>query len=569
MNQRYIWNVEQRMTSQQYDALNRFGRLLAKLLFVRGVRTEQQGMAMIKDIGSKYDPYQMKNMKKVVLEIKEAIKNQKRITIFGDYDADGVTASAILIKAIRALGGIVDSYIPDRFLEGYGLNKEALKKIKENGTDLVISVDCGIRSIEESEYAHKIQLPLIITDHHEPGEVLPQPMVLLSPKQPEDEYPDKNLAGCGIALKIAQALSANTNLIDMNELIMIATIGTVADLVPLLDENRSLVRQGLLLFKRKKCLFLDAMSEKAGFDPNEITSSLISYAIAPRLNAAGRMKHASTALNLLLSETKEEALTYAAEIEKMNTERQQITQKIHDTAEKSVETNGVPFVICIKDKDYSMGVVGLAAAKLTEKYNRPTFVGHTDGKEIRLSGRSIQQFNMIEAMDEISDVFLKYGGHAMAAGATVSEDKWDEFVKEINRIACEKVDFDSVTPEIKADLCIPSELISLKACDTITLLEPFGESNKQPLFEVDNLKVVEHAVIGTGKNHLKLKLKNAKGQVFDAIAFRSADREPELPDYIDIICAIEKNTWHGNDNVQLRIVDMRTAAIISGFEGKN
>ncbi len=565
MKQKYEWNIAERMTARQYEVLSRFGRVLAKLMYDRGVRTEPEGVSMLKDTGLKYDPLLMKNMDRVIAKIREAIRENRKITVYGDYDADGVTASAILIRALRSAGGIADSYIPDRFSEGYGLNCPAIQKIRESGSGLVISVDCGIRSVEEAEYAKRIGLPLIITDHHEPGETLPQPDILLSPKQPGDEYPDKNLAGCGIALKISEALSKsaaeNTSKIDLDLLTMIAAVGTVADLVPLSDENRSLVKKGLNLFGRKKCFFAEAMAEKAGFESGHVNSGLISFSIAPRLNAAGRMQHASTALNLLLADDKDEAAHYAEEIEKMNAERKKITQIIQESAEAQIAENGVPSVICLKDASYSMGVVGLAAARLTEKYSRPSFVGHTDGAEIRLSGRSIPEFNMIETMDEIEDVFTKHGGHAMAAGATVAENKWDEFVERINEKADERVDFERLRPSLTADLNIPSRLISPKLLEVITLLEPFGAGNKQPLFETDGLTVVEHGLIGTDGKHLKMKLKNETGQLIDAVAFHAADRENELPEFIDIICSVEKNTWHGSNGMQVRIEDMRSSKL--------
>ena len=565
MEQKYIWNIEPRMTAQQYNAMSRFGGLLAKLLFVRGAKTEKEGMSILKDSGLKYDPFLMKNMDKTVSAIKKAIKKNKKITIYGDYDADGVTASAILIKAIRTIGGDVDSYIPDRFAEGYGLNCDALKKIKENGAGLVVSVDCGIRSVEEAEYARKINLPLIITDHHEPGEILPEPKVLLSPKQPGDEYPDKNLAGCGIALKIAQALTLKAEKgekrIDMEELIMIATVGTVADLVPLKDENRSLVKRGIELFRLKNCRFVNAMSKKNDFDPRAMNGTLISFTIAPRINAAGRISHASTALNLILAENDEKALEYASEIEKMNSERKLLTQQIQESAEERIKEEGLPSVICIKDEAFQMGVVGLAAAKLVEKYNRPAFVGSTDGNEIRISGRSVNGFDMIGSMDRIPDVFVKYGGHEKAAGATVLEEKWDEFVKEINEIANENPGFLDMKPVLNAELLLPSDLITLKLFESVSLLEPYGEENPVPLFEIDGLKVEGRFIVGQDKSHLKLTLSDCRGQIINAIAFGSAWRADELPKYIDVICSIDKNSWNGNDSVQLQIKDMRTSMV--------
>ena len=563
MEQKYVWNIKPKMTHSQFILLSRFGQLLAKLLFTRNITTEKEGMSMLKDFGLKYDPFVMKNMDKAVSKIRKAIKNGTKITVYGDYDADGVTASAILIKAIRALGGTVESYIPDRFSEGYGINCDALKKISENGTGLVITVDCGIRSVEEAKYAKEIKLPLIITDHHEPGEEIPQPMLLVSPKQPGDEYPDKNLAGCGIALKIAEALSKDDEekKIDLDELLMIASIGTVADLVPLINENRSLVRKGLSLFGKKKCLFLEAMAETAGFDYHEMTGNTISFAIAPRLNAAGRIKSAGLALDLLLAEDSAEAKKYAREIEELNKKRKELTQAVQEAAERSIVDEGVPSVICLKDETYDMGIVGLAAARLVEKYYRPAFVGFTDGSNIRMSGRSIREFNMIEAMDSISDVFEKYGGHAMAAGATVSEEKWNDFVNRIRSAAEESVSFERLKPSIDAEMILPANLINLRLYETIAMLEPFGEGNRQPRFEVDHLKIVSYNFFGTDKVHLKLNLEGDGKQQIQGIIFFGAHLLPELTKYIDVICTIEKNSWNGNDSVQIKIEDVRTSKI--------
>ncbi|MBQ6518682.1 MAG: single-stranded-DNA-specific exonuclease RecJ [Anaerolineaceae bacterium] len=561
MKSKYVWNTYSALNQEEFDPIKKYGRLLAKLLFVRGLKTEKEADNYLRSIGFVHSPFLMRNMKQAIFQIHETLSNKKRIAVYGDYDADGVTASAILLNMLREAGANVVSYIPDRFLEGYGLNKAAVKKLKEQNVDLVITVDCGIRSVEEVEYAKSLGLKIIITDHHEPAEILPDADFILSPKQEGDDYPDKNLAGCGIALKIAEAMNLEYPYlnINMDELIMIASIGTVADIVPLHDENRSLVKKGLELFSQTKSDYIAAMGDQAGFDPSTVTSGLISFTIAPRINAAGRMSHANTALKLLMSEDFEEASGYAKTIEELNTERQKITSEIQAMAEESVDKFGVPAVICVKDKNFNSGVVGLAASKLTEKYNRPSFVGFDNGQEVRISGRSIPEFNMISAMDAISDVFIKYGGHKMAAGATVPTAAWNEFVERINKEAVKHIDFSAIQPLLNADMILPPALVCTRLIDTISLLEPFGAENPEPLFEIRGLKVIEKKIIGSTKQHLKMKVTGDGLHPTDALYFYGAVFADQVPEYIDLICSIEKNTWHGNDSIQLNIRDIRDA----------
>lgn len=558
------------MPAEALSELAAYPRVLQKLLWIRGITTRREAEIFLTQNGSLYDPLDqvkgMKNMPKAVKMIWEAVDRGQKIAVYGDYDVDGITASTILVQLLQKIGAPDPvSYIPDRFEEGYGLNKEALKTLFDAGTDLVITVDCGIRSTEEALYARQLGLKLIISDHHEPGEEIPAADVVICAKQPGDPYPEKNLAGVGVAYKIAEAvLEARPQVgFEARDWVDIAAIGTVADIVPMSEENRAIVKDGLRKLRNQPRSAIQALAEVGGFRTAEISNQTIGFGIAPRLNAPGRLDKASLSFDLMMSEKLSEARRLAEEVNQKNTERKDLTALIQKKAADSIPKDKVPAVVCCRDKEFNMGIVGLGAARLSDTFYRPTIIGAEGETETRASCRSIEEFSMIEALDEINAAYpgllKKYGGHWKAAGLTVDNDKWDEFVSRINELAEKKLDWKQLTPAKKYDMELTTAYADLALVELLEQLEPLGEGNPEPLFVFRNLKVQWVKRIGKDQTHLKVTFADENGRVIDAVGFGLADWCDWLKshDRIDVLCKLEKNTYQNETKLQLQVIDFR------------
>lgn len=564
----YRWVPYPSLNTGDLNELAAYPRILQKLLRIRGVSTRREAEIFLTQNGSLYDPLDqqkgMKNMPKAVQMIWEAVDRKQKIAVYGDYDVDGITASTILVQLLRKIGAEdTISYIPDRFEEGYGLNKEALKTLFDSGIDLVITVDCGIRSTEEALYARELGLKMIISDHHEPGEEIPQADAVICAKQPGDPYPEKNLAGVGVAYKIAEAvLEARPQTgMEARDWVDIAAIGTVADIVPMSEENRALVKDGLRRLRNQPRYPIQALAEVGGFRTAEISTQSIGFGIAPRLNAPGRLDKASLSFALMMSGNLTEARRLAAEVDRKNAERKDLTTQIQKKAAESIPKDNIPAVICCRDRDFNMGIVGLGAARLSDAFYRPAVIGAEGESETRASCRSIEEFSMIDALDELNEKYpgllKKYGGHWKAAGLTVGNDKWDEFTARINEIAERKLSGVRMVPTKKYDMELTTPYADLELVKLLEQLEPLGEGNPEPLFVFRNLKAQWVKRIGKDLTHLKVTFVSDDGKQVEGVGFGLADWCDWLKahDHVDVLCKLEKNTYRDETKLQLQIVD--------------
>jgi single-stranded-DNA-specific exonuclease len=560
------WLIPPAVTPEADQALVAFPPVLRQILFNRGYATDAEARAFLKaEPAFDSDPFQMTGMQVAVERICFALEHKEPIAIYGDYDVDGVTATALLVDTLKALGAQVRGYIPNRFDEGYGLNNEALSQLKDDGVNLVISVDCGIRSPDEALHARTIGLDLIITDHHHPSEgPLPPALAVINPKQPGDVYPDKDLAGVGIAYKLAEALVSRLEPSDfrLENLLDLVALGTVADLAPLVGENRFLVRRGLRQIRATTRQGLFSLAAVADLSIAKVNATDIGFRLGPRLNAAGRLKEALAAYELLTTTDIFKAGQLAQQLDMQNRERQRITRDMQAQAEVMAladETDA--FLLFAAHQDFNAGVVGLAASRLTETYYRPAIVAHIDTDTTRGSCRSIPEFHITDALDQCADLLVRHGGHAAAAGFTVENDKLDELVLRLKDIAREQLGKQDLRLTLTADAEIPLTGIRPELLTALKYLEPTGYGNPDAVFVSRAVKVRNARTVGGDRKHLKLYLEDAHGVTHDAIGFRLGHLQPELPERVDIMFTYEINEFNGRTNYQLNLKDVKAAGV--------
>lgn len=544
---------------QEIAKKHNINELLARILLNRNIDTDEKiEKFLYPKLEYLNDPFLYQGMEKAVDSILKAIQNKEKITIYGDYDVDGITSITILKKFLDENGAIVEYYLPNRLLEGYGLNKPALEKIKENGTKLLITVDCGISAYEEIEYAKELGMGVIVTDHHECPEKLPDAIAVIDAKCPNNTYPFNSLAGVGVTFKLIQALCMKLDLPKENYLkyLDIVSLGTVADIVPLIDENRVIVKYGLEYMKNTKNAGLKALLETSGY--KSIDSSAISFGLAPRINACGRMGHAEMALEMLLTDSLDKAMEIAEHLQNMNKERQEVEKVIMNDAIKIIEENKLynDNVIVVGNENWHHGVIGIVASKITETYYKPSILVCFEGEEGKGSGRSIDGFDLHEALSACQDHLLKYGGHEMAIGLTLSKNEFENFRKAIIDFAKDKLPED-LMPVVKYDAEINAKEVSKDTIESLKLLEPYGEANNSPIFVYKNVKVDSIRTLSNDK-HLKLNIKDGN-YVFNAIAFNLGDLKDSIRmgDKVDILNYLELNRYNGFESVQLNVKDIK------------
>ncbi len=555
------WVFPPSLTGEIDAQLSNFPRILRQILANRGITTQEMAKKFLAALPPEdTNPRHMLGIPEAVDRIKQAVLSKEKIVVYGDYDADGVTATVLLCEVLEKLNANVQSYIPNRFDEGYGLNNEALLSLKGSGCGLVISVDCGIRSLDEADYSRKIGLDLIITDHHHPGDTLPGAFSIINPKQSECPYPEKDLAGVGIAYKLAEAVSAEftsggSDSIIKHSLDLVA-IGTVADMAPLIGENRYFVKAGLGEIRAGHRQGLRSLIGVSDLLPQKISSTDIGFMLGPRLNAAGRLESALDALKLLSSKDASEAGLLAQKLNNQNRERQELTSKILSHAlEAATKLDPEGLLLIAVHPDYNPGVVGLVASRMTEKYYRPAIVAHAADGTIRGSCRSIPEFHITKALDECSDLLVRHGGHAAAAGFTVKSEHWDEFVQRILSIARRSLGQMDLQPVTRADASVQFTELNAETYNSIQLIQPTGMSNPPVIFGSHNIKVVRGWPVGRDSAHLKLKLSDGT-ITFDAIAFRFGHLINNLPAEIDLLYTFEVNEYNGNETFQLNVIDI-------------
>src|SRR5215211_6890499 len=561
------WIVAAPITPQADEALATFPPILKQIVFNRGLATDAEARSFLKaEPNANSDPFQLTGMQATVDRICYALQHNEPIAIYGDYDVDGVTATALLVQALSALGANVRGYIPNRFDEGYGLNKEALDALKADGVKLVITVDCGIRSPDEALHAQSIGLDLIISDHHHPdGTNLPPAFAVINPKQHGDIYPDKDLAGVGIAYKVAEALltvQQPINGFHANDLLDLVALGTVADLAPLVGENRVLVRRGLRQIRETKRQGLFSLAGVADLKIDKCTAVNIGFVLGPRLNASGRLESALASFELLTTTDFMRAGQLALQLDGQNRQRQGITKSIQEQAEQiAMADDPEAFLLFAAHESFNPGVVGLAASRLTELYYRPAIVAARGVEETRGSCRSIPEFHITDALDLCKDLLVRHGGHAAAAGFTVKNENLPELVSRLKEIAKDQLGSRDLRQTLSADLEVPLSQLSFEVLEHLKFLEPTGYGNPEAVFVSRNVKVKIARTVGAEGRHLKLTVEDERGATVDSIGFRMGQRKADLPPRVDVLYHFEANEFNGRKTLQLNLKDVKPAGL--------
>lgn len=532
--------------------------LLATVLVNRGIVDDEEIRVFLNPTRSDFhDPYLMPDMEIAVERIIKAIDNQEKVIIYGDYDVDGITSITVLKKFLKTCGLEADYYIPNRLSEGYGLNKAAIDYIKEKEYTLIITVDCGISGIEEIEYANSLGIETIVTDHHEPMEVLPPAVAIVDLKRKDnDTYPFKSLAGCGVVFKLTQALGMRLG-IDEKEYLKyldIVCVGTISDIVPLVDENRVIAKLGLKLVEVTRNPGLKALLNASGY--KVVNSNTISFGIAPRINACGRMGYEEEALKLFLTENLVQASEITERLNKYNRDRQEIEKNIYDEAIKMMEKeDSNAQSIVLGSNNWHHGVIGIVSSKITEMYFKPSILICFEGEDGKGSGRSIPGFDLHEALAETAKYLEKYGGHEMAVGLSLKKNNFNRFKEAFEKYVEEK-DITGIVPIIEIDKQISLKDIDSNIVKQLDLLEPFGEANRRPIFVYKNLKIDSIRALSDGK-HLKMTLKDGN-TIVNAIGFNMGQLSKEymIGDRIDVVGTLEINAYNGREMVQINVKDI-------------
>lgn len=558
MKKKWEYYEQDKELVEQIAKKHNISTLLAKILINRNIVDEEEINVFLNPKRNNFhDPFLMLDMDKAVDRIIKAIKNKEKTIIYGDYDVDGITSITVLKKFLSERGLEVDYYIPNRLEEGYGLNKDAIQEIAKQGYTLMITVDCGISGINEIEMANSLGIETIITDHHEQLDSLPQAYCIINLKRKDNTYPFRGLAGVGVVFKLIQAISIKLGLDEKAYLkyLDIVCIGTISDIVPLVDENRVIAKLGLMLVKVTKNIGLKELITQTGY--SNIDSSMVSFGIAPRINACGRMGKQEEALKLFITDDKNEANEITKKLNEYNIQRQEKEKNIFEQAIKKLENNNVEELnsIVLAGENWHNGVIGIVASRLTEKYFKPTILICIEGDEGKGSGRSIPGIDLHQALVESSQYLKKYGGHEMAVGLSLEKNKIEDFRKHFEEILKEK-NVKQILPVINIDCEITKKDLNKETIEQIKLLEPYGEKNKPPLVVYKNLKITSIRALSEGK-HLKIELKDGNENI-SAIGFNLGELSEEylIGDKVDIVGNLELNSYNGQERIQINLKDI-------------
>ncbi len=569
------WVIAPRIPPSVQSHLDTYHPVMAQVLYNRGQDTAEKAHVFLAGGETAlHNPFTMQGMPQAVARIRHAIKNDEQVAIYGDFDADGVTSTVLLTQALEALGGRVIPYIPNRVDEGYGLNAEALRSLQKNGVRLVITVDCGIRSVDEVEFGNSIGLDMIVTDHHSVGEVLPPALAVLDPKIDSklaleegrtNGYPEDMLAGVGVAFKLADALyraeeqqSRRRPALKLEELLDLVALGTVADLAPLDRlENRELVRHGLEVLNRAQRPGIYELAQVARVEPGKINTTSIGFMLAPRINAAGRLGDAMTAYRLLTAAMPEASMR-AQELQELNVQRQSLTMEMVEVARARALRATTPDLALIFDAgpEFLPGIVGLVAGRLCEEFYIPAVVIEKGETESRGSCRSIPEFNITDALDQCADLLVRHGGHAQAAGFTVKNENIPLLHERLTAIAGSALHGQDLRPAIEIDAEIAFDALTMELAKTLQMLEPTGAKNEAPLFMTRHLRVIDFRRVGNEGKHLRLRLTNGLTQI-DAIGFKLGEWAERNLMFVDVVYHLEINEWNGYSKLQLNVQDLR------------
>ncbi len=501
----------------------------------------------------------MLGMHEAVERLLRAASDGEHVVVHGDYDADGISATALLVDALQRIGVHASHFIPNRFVEGYGLSDESLAGLEGHGGSVLVTVDCGIRSVAEVSSAGRLGLDVIVTDHHLPGQTLPDAVAVINPRRPGDAYPFKALSGTGVAFKLACAIYRSLGRPDPTDLLELVALGTVADLVELVDENRSLVTRGLSRLRATERPGLRELMKAARIDATRLTAATIGFVVAPRLNAVGRMGSADAAYRLLMARDQADARAWAAGLETTNRLRQELTAEIVERARVQVgDRAGDRAVLFAGDEAFGEGVIGLAAARLVDDFYRPAIVAQVGPETTRGSARSIPGFHITEALDECADLLLRHGGHAAAAGFSLRTQDLAAFLDRLEHVAGVRLADVDLSPSLDVDAELRFEEINEDLMAFIEALEPCGYGNPRPLFITQGVSVRDRRAVGRDAAHLKLLLWGER-RGFDAIAFRQAEKLAMAEGRVDVAFHLERNWYQGVASLQLNVQDLRPA----------
>lgn len=564
---KYQWvlpQADERLEAYLAESLG-ISRLAAGILAARGWQLAEEARSFLDAHPDElHDPFLMKDMANAAARIKSAIQGGERIRVYGDYDADGVTSTALMVRLLTMLGAEFDTYIPHRSLEGYGLNKRAIELAAEAGVRLIVTVDNGISAVHQIAYAREIGIEVVVTDHHEPPEELPAAVALVNPKQKDCNYPYKGLCGAGVVFKLAHALTGSPVLAFAD----LAAIGTIADLMPLTGENRIIVRHGLALMQRSPNYGIAALAEVCGCKPAELSSGRIGFGLAPRLNAGGRLERADSAVKLLGAASAEEARQLALQLDGLNTERQRLVEQTLAEAEALLQQQcaavGLRNVIVLAKAGWNAGIAGLVASKLVERYYRPTIILAVDETTglCKGSARSIEGFDLYAALTQLNGLLVQYGGHQAAAGMTLRTELVEQLSLELHQLADEWLSADDWQPKKRVDRVSNIAEATLDAVEELTCLEPFGNGNPTPRMALLGLTVAESRLLGKEGKHLRL-LVEQDGRTLEAVGFSYGEDVERLKvgSVVDLLGELSVNDWRGSRKVQFVLQDWRTSDV--------
>lgn len=559
MNKKWeLINVDESKAERIEKQFN-VGKLVARALATKNLKSDEEIEVFLSPRrGDFHDPFLMPDMEKAVDRVVKAIQNKEKVTIFGDYDVDGITSSSILHRFLKECGLETKIYIPNRISEGYGLNEEAIRKIANEKTTLIITVDCGITGNKEVELAKSLGIDTVITDHHEPAEELPKAIAVVDCKRKDNTYPFNGLAGCGVAFKLTQGISQRLGIPEEKSLkyLDIVCVGTISDIVPLEDENRTISKLGLRLLNQTKNPGLKALLESTGY--KKIDSTAVSFGLAPRINACGRMGHEDEALKLFLTDNLQEARELTSKLNEYNTKRQEIEKDIFSKAQEMLKDENEQKLPCIVlgGEKWHHGVIGIVSSKITDMYSKPSLLLCYEGEESKGSGRSVPGFDLHEALENCKDNIKQFGGHSMAVGLTIETNKFADLKNALEEYAT-KMKVADIVPVVKVDQKIGLTDVMIKDIKELELLEPYGEANKMPIFQINNVRIESIRTLSEGK-HLKLTVKD-EHKIIDCIGFNLGNLASEYPigSKIDLIGSLEINEFRGIENIQINLKDIR------------
>ena len=557
-----VWNVS-KPDQSAVNALVHAGHapLTAMILSARGFSTPEQVQSLLGCDAPMPEPYQMKDMDLAAGRVGLAMTRGEKIAVFGDYDVDGITATCLLTHFLRRHGAICVSYIPGRMEEGYGLNRLAIEQLHAEGVKLIVTVDCGITAIEEAELCRNLGIDLVITDHHECKDVLPRAVAVVDPHRADETYPHKNLSGVGVAFKLACALWGNQEDVLRDYADMVC-LGTVADVMPLVGENRLFVRQGLKSLQNPQRPGLVALMNQCGCQPQSVNASTIGYMLAPRINAAGRMGQIQLAIDLFLTEDPETAEELAKALCDLNRQRQGVESEIYQQAVSMLPAGKVPEAIVLADDRWHQGVVGIVASRMAEEFCCPTFLICLDGEHGKASSRSYGGFNLFASLKELSPLLESYGGHELAAGFTISKEQIAPFREAICRLSSAYYTDGVPRTAVNLDCCVTPELLTLKNVESLSDLEPCGNGCPKPVLMMENLTVERITPVGNGQ-HMRLRLR-CKNSILQGIFFSATAESASISqgDLVDVAFTPQINEFRSERSVQLNLVDIRPACSV-------